>query len=511
MSQCSIHGALGTVKKGPTGGRSRQCTPRRDVGGPNPCGRPYYGFPDPWHRSMRPTQVRARSGVPADRIAAVFESASRRYVETHPRSQQLIGPRGIAGFYDGVPMHWMRDWSMPFPFVVDSAHGATLRDVDGHEYADFCLGDTGAMFGHSPAPVAEAVARQSGKGLTYMLPTEEALAVGRLLAERFGLPHWQIATTATDANRFALRVARAVTGRPKILVFNGCYHGTVDETFVRLVGGRVVQRPGLLGQASDLTQWARVVEFNDVDGLRAELAHGDVACVIAEPVMTNSCMVLPAPGFHDALRTLTRETGALLLIDETHTISTGPGGYTRAHGLEPDLFVLGKPIAGGVPASAWGFTEDVRRRLDGVRAATPSGHTGMGTTLSANALALAAMRATLEHVMTPAAYGAMERLASVLELNLEQAIEEYGVPWHVVRLGARVELVCGPGPLRNGTEAEVAHAPALERALHLSLLNEGCLIAPFHNMMLVCPATTEDQVGRLCDAFERALANLTTG
>ncbi|HWJ06622.1 MAG TPA: aspartate aminotransferase family protein [Steroidobacteraceae bacterium] len=447
-------------------------------------------------------------GVTLDRIATVFEAACREYVAAHPESQQRTA-RGIAGYYDGVPLHWMRDWSMPFPFVVESAQGSTLRDIDGHTYVDFCLGDTGAMFGHSPPAVAEAIVRQATRGLTYMLPTEDALVVGRLLAERFGLPHWQIATTATDANRFALRVARAVTGRPKIVVFNGCYHGTVDETFVRLVDGRVVPRPGLLGQAVDLTQGARVVEFNDVEALREALAHGDVACVIAEPVMTNSCMVLPDPGFHDELRRLTRETGTLLLIDETHTISTGPGGYARAYGLEPDLYVLGKPIAGGVPASVWGFTDEVARCLDAVRARTPAGHSGMGTTLSANALSLAAMRATLEHVMTPAAYSHMERLAGVLALNLEQAIDEYGLPWHVVRVGARVEFVCAPGPLRNGSEAEAAHAPALERAVHLSLLNAGCLIAPFHNMMLVCPATTDDQVGSLCEAFENVLARLT--
>jgi glutamate-1-semialdehyde 2,1-aminomutase len=458
---------------------------------------------------MLPTDVRDHlGGVALDRIERVFEAARRRYVETHPRSQELAGHGGIAGFYDGVPMHWMRDWSMPFPCVVESARGATLRDVDGHEYADFCLGDTGAMFGHSPAPVSEAIARQAAKGLTCMLPTDDACAVGRLLVERFGLPHWQVATTATDANRFALRVARAVTGRPKILVFNGCYHGTVDETFVRLVDGRVVPRPGLLGQASDLTQLARVVEFNDVDGLRAELAHGDVACVIAEPVMTNSCMVLPASGFHEALRTLAREAGTLLLIDETHTISTGPGGYTRAHGLEPDLFVLGKPIAGGVAASVWGFTDEVARRLDAVRAATPAGHSGLGTTLSANALALAAMRATLEHVMTPAAYAHMERLAGTLEQGLRQVIADARLPWHVVRVGARVEFVCAPGPLRNGTAAAAAHAPALERTIHLSLLLRGCLIAPFHNMMLVSPATTPAQVERLRQAFAEVVALL---
>ena len=449
-------------------------------------------------------------GIPLQRIAEVFEAERASYVSLHPRSLALAG-RGIAGFYQGVPMHWMRDWSMPYPFLVESAHGAVLRDVDGNEYADFCLGDTGAMFGHSPPPVVEAIERQAGRGLTYMLPTEDAIAVGRLLEERFGLPHWQVATTATDANRFALRVARAVTGRPKILVFNGCYHGTVDETFVRLVDGRAVNRPGLLGQVTDLTQLARVVEFNDLAALRAALAHGDVACVIAEPVMTNSCMVLPDPGFHAELRRLTREAGTLLLIDETHTISTGPRGYTGAHGLEPDLFVAGKPVAGGVPASVWGFTGEVAQRLDLVRSQTPAGHSGMGTTLSANALSIAAMRATLEHVMTAEAYAHMESLAGALATGLQAVVDEYGMAWHVVRVGARVEFICAPGPLRNGTEAEAAHAPALEQALHLALLNRGCLIAPFHNMMLVSPATTARQVESLCMAFEAAVASLALG
>ena len=449
-------------------------------------------------------------GIPLQRIAEVFEAERASYVSLHPRSLALAG-HGIAGFYQGVPMHWMRDWSMPYPFLVESAHGAVLHDVDGNEYADFCLGDTGAMFGHSPPPVVEAIERQAARGLTYMLPTEDAIAVGRLLEERFGLPHWQVATTATDANRFALRVARAVTGRPKILVFNGCYHGTVDETFVRLVDGRAVNRPGLLGQVTDLTQLARVVEFNDLAALRAALAHGDVACVIAEPVMTNSCMVLPEPGFHAELRRLTRAAGTLLLIDETHTISTGPRGYTGAHGLEPDLFVVGKPVAGGVPASVWGFTDEVAQRLNAVRSQTPPGHSGMGTTLSANALSLAAMRATLEHVMTAEAYAHMESLAGALATGLQAVVDQYGMAWHVVRVGARVEFICAPGPLRNGSEAEAAHAPALEQALHLALLNRGCLIAPFHNMMLVSPTTTARQVESLCMAFEAAVASLALG
>jgi glutamate-1-semialdehyde 2,1-aminomutase len=449
----------------------------------------------------------ALGGIPLDRIAALFETEKAEYERRHPLSRQKVG-HGIAGFYGGVPMHWMLDWSMPFPFLVQEAQGAVLRDIDGNEYADFCLGDTGSMYGHSPVPVADAIRRQAGKGLTYMLPTEDAVVVGRLLAERFGLPHWQVATTATDANRFALRVARAVTGHPKILVFNGCYHGTVDDTFVRLVNGVAANRPGLLGQVVDLTRLARVVEFNDVPALAAALSHRDVACVITEPVLTNSCMVLPKAGFHAELRRLTREAGALLLIDETHTISTGRGGYTRAHGLEPDLFVLGKPIAGGVPASVWGFTDDVARRLTDVRHRMPAGHSGMGTTLSANALSLAAMRATLEQVMTPEAYEHMESLAARLSAGLREVVTRHELPWHVVRLGARVEFICAPGPLENGTDAEAAHAPALERAIHLGLLNRGCLIAPFHNMMLVSPATASSQVESLCEAFGAVVAAL---
>lgn len=440
------------------------------------------------------------TGVPRAAITALMAAEQDRFIATHPRSA-AAATNGLSGFYQGVPMHWMRDWPLPFPILVQNARGATLTDIDGHERADFCLGDTGAMFGHSPPPVAKAITEQAQRGLTYMLPTTDAAAIGRLLPEIFGLPHWQIATTATDANRFALRVARAVTGRPRILVFNGCYHGTVDETFVRLDKGRPVNRPGLLGQFTDLTHDTAVVEFNDLPALEQALKAGDIACVITEPVLTNSCMVLPEPGFHAGLRRLTRETGTLLLIDETHTISTARGGYTARYGLEPDMFVLGKPIAGGIPASIWGFTDEIARRLDAVRAATPPGHSGMGTTLSANALALAAMRAVLEQVMTADAYAHMEGLADRLEKGLTAAITAASLPWHVARVGARVEFICAPGPLRNGTAAEAAHAPDLEAALHLALLNRGCLIAPFHNMMLLCPATTATQVDRLIAAF----------
>jgi glutamate-1-semialdehyde 2,1-aminomutase len=439
-------------------------------------------------------------GVAAERLAAFRAREAAAYAHARPRSAKAMA-NGAAGYVDGVPMHWMRDWPMPFPFVVERAQGATLTDIDGHELADFCLGDTGSMFGHSPAPVARAIRRQARRGLTYMLPNDDALAVGTLLRARFGLPYWQVATTATDANRFALRVARAVTGRPNILVFNGCYHGAVDETMVRLLDGRPVNRPGLAGEFRDLTQGTRVVEFNDIAALEKALAHGDVACVITEPVLTNSCMVLPEPGFHEALREVTTRHGTLLLIDETHTISTGPGGYTRAHDLQPDLFVLGKPVAGGVPASVWGMSEDVATRWAAYQQAKQPSYSGMGTTLSANPLQFAAMRATLEEVMTDEAYARMGKLAHRLERGLAAAIARNALPWHVARVGARVEFICAPGPLRNGAQAEAAHMPALEAAIHVGLINRGCLIAPFHNMMLISPATKKPQVDRLIDAF----------
>jgi glutamate-1-semialdehyde 2,1-aminomutase len=441
-----------------------------------------------------------QGGISLARIRKLRATEAETFRAARPKSAAAFG-NGIAGFFGGVPMHWMNDWPTPFPVVVDRARGATILDIDGISLDDFCLGDTGSMFGHSPPPVARAIRRQAGRGLTYMLPDEDALVLGRLLSERFGLAEWQIATTATDANRFALRVARAITGRPKILVFNGCYHGSVDETMVRLVDGRPVNRPGLAGEFRDLTEHTKIVEFNDIPALEKALAARDIACVITEPVLTNSCMVLPKPGFHDALRRLTRKAGTLLLIDETHTISTGPGGYTKRYGLDPDLFVLGKPVAGGVPSSVWGMSADVARRYRAYNKSKVSGYSGMGTTLSANPLQFAAMRATLEEVMTEANYAHMERLAERLASGLSAAIVRHGLPWHVMRVGARVEFICVKGPLKNGGEAEAAHAPDLEAAIHVALVNRGVLIAPFHNMMLVSPATTKRQVDRLVQAF----------
>lgn len=447
------------------------------------------------------------AGIAADRLSTFATREAKRYAAARTKAKVALANGGEV-FLSGVPLHWMKDWPMPHLPLVAKAKGARITDIDGYEIDDFCLGDTGSMFGHSPDPLARAIRHQATRGLTYMLPTEDALAAGQLLRDIFGPFRWQIATTATDANRFAIRVARAITGRPKILVFNGCYHGTVDDAMVELVNGKTQNRQGLMGQVADLTLGATCVEFNDLAAVEAALQTGEIAAILTEPVMTNSCMVLPDAGFHDGLRTLSRRYGALLIIDETHTISSGLGGYTRVHSLSPDIFVVGKCVAGGMPTAVWGLTDETAQRYEEANAARAPGHSGMGTTLSANPMQFACLRATLSEVMTAKNYAHMEKLAERLAHGLAKVIDRHKAPWHVVRVGARVEFICAPGPLKNGTEAGFAHQPQVEAALHTALLNRGSLIAPFHNMMLISPKTRKRQVDRLIAAFDDVLTEL---
>jgi glutamate-1-semialdehyde 2,1-aminomutase len=448
------------------------------------------------------------AGIERAGIERLLGRERAAFVARCPRSRALAA-QGGANWLGGVPMHWMADWGTPFPLHVASATGAELEDADGNRYVDFCLGDTGAMFGHSPPPVAEAIARQSRRGLTTMLPGEDAAVVGRLLAERFGLPCWQVAQTASDANRAVLRWARAVTGRPAVLVFDRCYHGMVDDTFVGLdESGRVRNRPGLVGQAADLSLHTRCVEFNDLAALEAALKVRDVACVLAEPVMTNAGMVLPEPGFLDRLRALTRRHGTLLAIDETHTLSSGLGGYSRLARLEPDFLVAGKAIAGGFPCAVYGFTAEVETRIRGVLAVKPAGHSGIGTTLAGNPLAMAALRASLEQVMTEASCAHMVAMAERLEDGLEQLVEVERLPWHVQRVGARLEVGFTRRPPRTGRESIAGLPPLLPEAIRLYLLNRGLVITPFHNMMLMSPATPAAAVDRLYAAWAECVTDL---
>ncbi len=442
----------------------------------------------------------------AEALAAELAAFSAR----HPRSRALF-ERAKAHLHDGVPMSWMIRWAGAFPLFVERAAGARFTDVDGREYVDFCLGDTGAMTGHAPPAAVAAIRAQLDRGLTFMLPTEDALAVSAELARRFGLPYWQAAMTATDANRFVIRIARQITGRPRILVFNWCYHGTVDETFATLrPDGTVGPRAGNVGPPVDPAVTTRVVEFNDVAALERELAHGDVACVLAEPAMTNIGIVLPEPGFHAALRALTRRHGTLLVADETHTLSAGPGGCTRAWGLEPDFVTVGKPLASGVPAAVYGFTEEVARRHRQKTALDLADTGGIGGTLAGNALALAAMRATLAEVLTEEAYGRMIPLAERFAAGVEQVIAEFGLPWIVKRLGARAEYWFRAEAPRNGGEAAAALDAELDRYMHLAALNRGVLMTPFHNMALMCPATTAADVDLHTAVFRETVQAVLT-
>ena len=446
--------------------------------------------------------------IDRSRIASLTERERATFVNDHPRSRALHEQAG-GSLLGGVPMNWMNRWPGPFPLFVEQARGARLTDVDGRDYVDLCLGDTGAMCGHAPDATVAAVARQAAAGITTMLPTADAAWVGAELARRFGLPRWQIALSATDANRFALRFCRAITGRPKVLVFNWCYHGTVDETFAVLgPDGSVQPRPGNLGPQVDPAVTTRVVEFNDLDALERELAAGDVACVLAEPALTNIGIVLPDPGFHTELRRLTRQAGALLVIDETHTLCAGPGGYTAAHGLEPDLLTLGKPIAGGVPAAAYGFTLEVAEALRGPVTESPDADvSGVGGTLTANALALAAMRATLGEVLTDDAWDTMIPLAGRWADGVAGVIAAHGLPWTVQQLGCRAEYWFCPPP-RHGGEAAAAVDHELDALMHLYALNRGVLLTPFHNMALMSPATTGDDVDLHTEVFAAAVDEL---
>jgi len=443
------------------------------------------------------------------RLKSLMEREQKRFVDERPKSKAIY-ERGKKSLLSGVPMNWMVKWAGAFPPVVREAQGAHFYDVDGHRYVDFCLGDTGAMTGHSPFATAKAIEEQVKRGITLMLPSEDAVFVAEELQQRFGLTYWQFALTATDANRFSIRLARQITGRAKILVFNWCYHGSVDETFITLhPDGTSRARRGNIGPPVDPSVTTRVVEFNDVPALERALAHGDVACVLAEPALTNVGIVHPIPGYHRALRELTRKYGTLLIIDETHTICAGPGGYTRAENLDPDFLVFGKPIAGGLPGATYGFTQKVADMILERHSLEDSDTGGIGGTLAGNALSLAAMRATLTKVLTKEAFDRMIPLAERWTAGVQKVIDDFGLPWHVTRLGCRAEYLFGPNEPRNGGEAHDAMDFELERFMHLYAMNRGILLTPFHNMALMSPATEPEDVDCHSKVFREAVRDLS--
>jgi glutamate-1-semialdehyde 2,1-aminomutase len=439
------------------------------------------------------------------KLSVLLRQETELFHTNHPKSRSLY-QRARQSLPGGVPMLWMTRWAGSFPVFVQAAQGAHFIDVDGNSYIDFCLGDTGAMTGHSPGATVQAIHEQSQKGITLMLPYEDVIWVGEELQRRFKLPYWQFALTATDANRFALRMARHLTGRPKILVFNYCYHGSVDETLITLdEEGTPISRPNNMGPQVDPRLTTKVIEFNDIAALETVLSARDVAAVLAEPVMTNIGIIHPEAGYHDALREMTRKYGTYLIIDETHTICTGPGGYTAAFSLQPDFLTLGKPLAGGVPAAVYGFTEEVSQAFSEQLVIDDADVGGLGGTLAGNALSIAAMKATLEDVLTDQFYVRAIKLQERFTQGVESVIKEYNLPWIVKRLGNRSEYWFRPTPPRNGGEAHAAVDPELDRYMHLFALNHGILMTPFHNMALISPETTQEDVDYHTKVFREAV------
>ena len=446
--------------------------------------------------------------IDRNKLTQLLESEEHLFRKNHSKSFELY-QRARKSLHGGVPMLWMIRWAGSFPVFVKEAKGAHFTDVDGHDYIDFCLGDTGAMTGHAPEATVKAITEQIQKGITLMLPFEDVIWVGEELQRRFKLPYWQFALTATDANRFVLRMARLITGRPKILVFNYCYHGSVDETFITMdEEGTPMSRPNNMGPQIDPRETSKVIEFNDIGALETALSSREVAAVLAEPVMTNIGIIHPNPGYHDALRELTRKYGTYLIIDETHTICAGRGGYSAAHGLEPDFLTLGKPLAGGVPAAIYGFTEEVSQAFSGKLAVEDSDVGGIGGTLAGNALSIAAMKATLQHVLTEEFYAKAIVLQEQFTAGVEAVIKEFELPWIVKQLGNRSEYWFRPRPPKNGGEAHAAVDPELDRYMHLFALNRGILMTPFHNMALISPDTTQGDVDHHTKVFREAVLSL---
>jgi glutamate-1-semialdehyde 2,1-aminomutase len=443
------------------------------------------------------------------RLKSLMEREQKRFVTEHPKSGALFD-RARKSLLGGVPMNWMAKWAGAFPPFVREAQGAEFFDVDGHRYIDLCLGDTGAMTGHSPSATVSAINQQAQRGITLMLPSEDSIVVGEELQKRFGLPYWQFALTATDANRFSIRLARHITGRSKILVFNWCYHGTVDETFITLADGIARARRGNIGPPVDPAVTTRVIEFNDVNALDEALRTEDIACVLMEPALTNVGIVLPEPEYLEAVREITRKYGTLLIIDETHTICAGPGGCTRADHLEPDFLVFGKPIAGGVPGAAYGVTEEVAQCIIDRQNLEDCDTGGIGGTLAGNALSLAAMRATLQKVLTQEAFDRMIPMAQRWTDGVAKAIVDYRLPWNVTRLGCRAEYVfCDTTP-KNGSQAHDAMDFELERFMHLYAMNRGILLTPFHNMALMSPVTSKEDIDQHTKVFREAAKELVS-
>ena len=438
------------------------------------------------------------------RLQELFSEELETFVKTHPESKKLH-EKAAGPMMNGVPMSWMKKWPGPYPVYVSSAKGAHFSDVDGNDYVDFCLGDTGAMVGHSPDASVAAIKKQLDKGITFMLPTDDASVAAQTLADRFGLEKWQFTLTATDADRHIIRYARHITGRKKIVIHDYCYHGTVDETFANLDDqGKTVSRINNIGAPNELSDTTWVVPFNDLPAAEKAFASGEIAAALIEPAMTNIGIVLPEPGYLEGLRELATRYDVILIHDETHTLSEGIGGMTRRRNVRPDAVVLGKTIGAGIPAGTFGMSAALSKRIADSLHLEHIDVGGVGGTLAGNALSMAAIRATLTEVLTEDAFLKMEDLCTIWTKDVQEIIDEYHIPWQVSQLGCRAEYSFRSTAPRTGKEAADADDFELQQYLHLHAINRGVLMTPFHNMALISPATTLEDVKRHTDHFRDA-------
>ena len=443
------------------------------------------------------------SGVDPARVAALKEREDAAFVRMRPRSQELW-TSGQAVMPNGVPMSWLRTSYDHPPLFIETASGSRLRDVDGHEYADFNIADMSMFTGYGPAPVVEAVSRQVALGSQYLLPTEDSIWVAGELARRYGLPLWQFTLAATSANTEVIRIARASTGREKVLFFDGKYHGHFDDVLVEIEDGHLV--PEEDGLPHDVTTRTRVVPFNDLEALERVLSARDVAVVITEPALTNNVgLLMPDDGFHEGLREVTRRTGTLLAYDETHTQVVGPGGLTRRWGLASDFVTVGKSIAAGIPLGAYGMTEEVADVLQ-----RPAGRdddkpqVAVGGTLFGNPLSMAAARAAMSEVLTDDAYAHSQRLGARLADGLSQVVAAAGLGWTTHRFWPRSGLSFSPSPPRTAAEAMESFDVPLRRLLRVHLANRGVWDAIVGAGPTCSVAATDEDV----DAYLAAFADL---
>jgi glutamate-1-semialdehyde 2,1-aminomutase len=412
------------------------------------------------------------------RVAAITARETALFRERTPKSQALKH-RALRVMPAGTPMSWMAGYYSHPQLYAARGKGSAFLDVDGNSYVDMNASDLSMTLGYGVPAITAALSRQYRQGAHFLLPTEDAVITAELLADLTDMPAWQFTLAASGANTEIMRIARHMTGRRKLVVFEGKYHGHIEETLVRLEGGRTVpEYQGLSGKRGEDTL---ILPFNDADDLARILEARDVALVLTEPVLTNCSLVMPDPGYLAAIRALTRETGTLLCIDESHTFSFAYGGLKRQWQLDCDFLTLGKGFGSGLAFAGYGMSrevsEHVERHLDILHRRSGL---GLGGTLYGNALSMAAARAVLEQVLTERSFSRVSALGARMADGIDAICRDLGLPCRAFRLGPRSGLCLTPDLPRNYTEARLSMDLDMLDARRVFMANRGywdCIVS----------------------------------